>query len=81
MGQERVPSAGEGDGAGIPFEECGAEVLLQFPDGLAEGRLRHPEPFRGAAEVQFLGHCQEGLNLPELHVHSFAAHSPAAVRP
>jgi len=42
--------------------------VLQAPDLLAEGRLRHVQPFGGASEVTLLGDDDEVPELSEIHM-------------
>nr|WP_239157064.1 hypothetical protein [Actinocatenispora thailandica] len=59
LGQQHAAGDGEPDAAAVAVEQPGAELVLQPADALAQRRLRHPEPFRGPAEVTFLRHHPE----------------------
>ena len=43
-------------------------MALDLPDGAGERRLGHRQPFRGPAEMQFLGHRDEVPQLADLEV-------------
>ena len=48
-------------------EQLEAELLLQGPDLLAQGRLLHAQAFGGAGEMAFLGHHHEIAQVSQLH--------------
>src|SRR5262245_43430058 len=49
------------------MEQGDAQLLLQLPDLLTQGRLRDAQAGGGAAEVQLLGDGQEVAQVAELH--------------
>lgn len=59
-GEERHP-------AGRPEEERRSDLVLEGADLPAQGRLRHVETLRGAADVPFLGDGDEIVDLGEAH--------------
>jgi hypothetical protein len=71
--EQRLPGVGEGDVAPRAAEEIRAQLLLQRPDLLGEGRLGDMDPLRGPGEVQGLGDRGEVAELLQLHDASLAA--------
>ncbi len=59
LGQQRLAGRRERHAAPGAVEQHHAQRLLELGDGLGDRRLRHVQPQRGAAEVQFLGHGHE----------------------
>ena len=70
--QQLLAGVGEADGPGRALEQDGADLVLEAPDHLREGRGRHAQPQRGAAEVQLL---RDGDERPQLG-HRGLAHVP-----
>ena len=57
----------EPDRMGLAFQQALADLVLQRLDLPAQGGLRQENPFRGAADVAFLGHRHEVAQLSEFH--------------
>jgi len=53
-----------------PHQQRTANSIFQLPHPLAQRRLRHVQPIRGAAEVQRLGEGDDGFEIHEIDVHS-----------
>ena len=66
--QQHLTGGGELDAALGAAEQRDPQLLLQLPDLQAEGRLRDPEPCRGAGEVELIGDGDEAAELALLHV-------------
>ena len=67
LGQEKAAGFGQRHGTAGAVEQAHLQLLLQRADLLAERRLGHAEAFRGAAEVQFLGHGDEVAEVTQFH--------------
>ncbi len=61
--EERLAGRGELHLPVVALQQFRADDLFQFLDLPAQGRLRHVQPFRCPAEVQFLGHGDESGQL------------------
>jgi hypothetical protein len=55
-----LPGLGDHHRPVRPLQERRTELTLQGLDGQAQQRLGQPQPRGGAAEMQFLGDCNEG---------------------
>jgi hypothetical protein len=62
-----APDLGELDVARGPHEQRRAELPFERPDRGRQAGLRHHRAVGGACEMPFLGHCDEVLELTELH--------------
>ncbi len=60
---------GQADAAGRAQDQGDAEVALEAPDRLADGRPRHAEPVRRRAEAALLGHQGEDGQRVEVSFH------------
>ena len=61
---------GEPYRAGVAIEQARAQLPLQLFDRPAQRWLGDVQPLGGAAEMQLLGHRQEGPDLVDIHVHA-----------
>ena len=69
-GDEQLARGGDRDRSRRPLRERDADLILQAPDLLGEGRLRDVLPGRGAGEAALVGERDEVAELPEFHKHS-----------
>jgi len=65
--EEGAAGVGQGDPAGAPLQQGGAEFLLERLDLGAQGRLAQVEALGGPAEISLLGDRHEVAQLAELH--------------
>ena len=68
VGEERATRLGELDAAPTPaaVQQACADLFLELPDLLAQGRLGDPQPLGRAPEVELLGDRQEVADPPEV---------------
>ena len=64
---EHTPGIGERPALRRPVEQLLAELALQTPDRLTDGRLRPVHPRRGAREAALLRHRQEDVQRRQVH--------------
>jgi hypothetical protein len=64
-GQQFPARRGEVDAPWFATEQRVADLVLQAPNLLAQWRLGHAQAGGGAAEVEFLGEHDEGVQLPK----------------
>ena len=57
--EERIARRGKRDPPVGSVEQLRADVAFELTDRLGERRLRHPQPLRRPAEVEFLGDGDE----------------------
>jgi hypothetical protein len=69
MGEKCVTRVGELNAARLAAKKLHIEFAFDRLDALAERRLLHSQPFRGARDVALLGDCNEVAEMPELHCH------------
>ena len=67
LGQHDLTCSGQGDFAFTSVEELGADIFFDPLDRLTQRRLRHVEPFRGAAKIQLFGDGNELAHLSEIN--------------
>lgn len=64
---EEVAGVGEGDAAGVAFEERFAQISLELLDLSGEGRLGEVEALGGSVEVFLFGEDAKGAEESEFH--------------
>jgi hypothetical protein len=67
LSQEGFASGGHLYTAAASFEQSHSELLLEVPDLLAEGGLRHVQPLGCPPEMKLLRDRYEVPQVPELH--------------
>ncbi len=61
---QRPAQSGEAGGAGVALEQFAAQLLLQPPYLLAQGRLGNVLTYRRLTEVQYLPQSDKGFQIP-----------------